>query len=488
MDTSVEHESTTQPAAPLTTFRLRLFAVCWALVALFHLAGNPRPPWIPASGAFVAVHLGVAAAAIAVLVGFRWRMTVVMLCGLIAVSAWLEAPVVGNHWVLAALVSLAYLAAEAGARRRAGSTEEVWKRFAPVARLTVLIAYGFAAFAKLNSDFFDPAVSCAVYYQDQLVRSWGLDALSAVGRPALGTAVAVGAAAVELSVALLLISRRTRRLGLLLGLAFHWLLALDWGQHFWDFSSVLFAVFLLFADDALMEQLRRDIISVRAAVRVPVWRLLAVVSTLGAVAVIVAVSTPGVPAPRGAAIMAGHAAWAVLGTGAVVMVALAVARSDPAAEAASPAPALAMLIVPAIVLANGLTPYLELKTGFGWNMYSNLETVAGESNHLLIPATLDLTGLQRDRIAIVESSDDRLEPLIGSDQEIVYSEFREYAHLYPDEAVTYRRDGRTVIADPLGEDPVAQGTVGLISRKVQSFRVVDAAGAERCQPVFTPAR
>lgn len=34
-----------------------------------------------------------------------------------------------------------------------------------------------------------------------------------------------------------------------------------------------------------------------------------------------------------------------------------------------------MLLVPVLVVFNGLTPYLELKTGFGWNMHSNLRTV-----------------------------------------------------------------------------------------------------------------
>ena len=30
-----------------------------------------------------------------------------------------------------------------------------------------------------------------------------------------------------------------------------------------------------------------------------------------------------------------------------------------------------------LVVANGLTPYLELKTAYGFNMYANLVTVAG---------------------------------------------------------------------------------------------------------------
>ena len=39
-----------------------------------------------------------------------------------------------------------------------------------------------------------------------------------------------------------------------------------------------------------------------------------------------------------------------------------------------------------LVVANGLTPYLELKTGYGWNMYANLRTVDGETNHFLVRA------------------------------------------------------------------------------------------------------
>ena len=228
----------------LVDYRTRLFAVGLSVAALFHLAGNPRPPWIPVTGLFLVVQLAVAAAAVAVLTSRRPRAALGVLCALIPLSAWLEAPVVGNHWVLAAAISLCYVLAElAGWRRDPGSGDDdagPWSRFAPAARLSVVIAYGFAAFAKFNTDFFDPGTSCTVFYHDQLVRSWGLAGLSSAGRPALGMVVAVAAAITELLVVVLLVGRRTRRYGLLLALPFHWVLALDWGQHFWDFSSVLF--------------------------------------------------------------------------------------------------------------------------------------------------------------------------------------------------------------------------------------------------------
>ena len=48
----------------------------------------------------------------------------------------------------------------------------VWRSFLPVGRTVLLIAYGFAAFSKLNSGFFDPDTSSAVYDQDEMARSW----------------------------------------------------------------------------------------------------------------------------------------------------------------------------------------------------------------------------------------------------------------------------------------------------------------------------
>ena len=472
----------------LVGYRFDLFAVCWAAATLFHFAGNRPPPWVHQTGAWRVVGVCLGIAAIVALSASRRRNAFLMLCLLIPVSAWLEAPVVGNHWVLAAATSLAALgaAAVAGWRRTASFDWPVafWNLFAPAARCTLLIAYAFAAFAKLNAGFFDPEVSCAVFYQDQLVRSWGLGALSVAGQAGLGTVAAVGAAATELSVALLLLFRRTRRVGVLLALGFHWVLALDFSQHFWDFSAVLFAGFLLFLDDAAIDALRRRWQGLRSGVRTPLRR---VVAGLGLV--VAALVTCAAFAPiRVLVVLLGHGAWVLMGTGVLVLVTLTVIRAAPLNGPASLRVRSAVLLVPVIVFVNGLTPYLELKTGFGWNMYSNLRTVDGYTNHFLLPRTLDVTGLQSDRVTIVEGSDKALSDMIGSDYELVYSEFREYAHAFPEQSVTYLRNGETIRAHPLRDDPAGKGGVSAISARLQSFRVVDASGAERCQAVFTPAR
>jgi hypothetical protein len=458
----------------------------WAAAALFHLAGNSRDALVASPTlAVLSLGLGVAAALTLLAPQRLWR--VVLLCALVPLTAWFEAPVVGNHWVLAAAVSLALLVAVVLAR---GSHDPalVWAWFAPVARLSLLVAYSFAAFAKLNTDFLDPVVSCAVYYHNQLVGSWGLDFLAVASGSQLGRLLGIGAALTELTVAVTLALPRLRRVGLVLAVSFHWLLAMDLAQHFWDFSSVLFAGFLLFLDDQQVSALRATTagLSQRVRRRRRLWS--GVVVGLSATVTLLAV----LPVPLAldvVLVLLGHLAWWAYGT-LVVMLVVLVLRAPPARTVAGglAAPRPLLYVIPALVLLNGLTPYLELKTGWGWNMYSNLRTVAGESNHLLVPRTLDLSGLQRDQVRIVDSSDPVLRTLRDEQYVLTYSEFREYAHEHPDVSATYKRGGLVHVADRLGGDPAGQGDVSALSVRVQSFRVIDDSGSERCQPSFSAAR
>jgi hypothetical protein len=57
-----------------------------------------------------------------------------------------------------------------------------------------------------------------------------------------------------------------RHAGVLLGLAFHGLVSLDVAQHFYDFTAVLLALFVLFLSEDVGEAAERMIASV------PEWR------------------------------------------------------------------------------------------------------------------------------------------------------------------------------------------------------------------------
>lgn len=472
-----------------TTPRLAVFSTLWALAALFHLAGNPRPSFVNGGLPFTAAALALGIAAVSVLHRPASRLRLALLCSLVVTTAYLEAPVVGNHWVLAAAVSAAFLIACLPTRSRDTRDVAAWRYFAPTARLILLTAYTFAAFAKINSDFFDPSVSCAIYYQNQILSSWGLGALSIGGGSEAGRLIAVGAAMTELSIPILLILRRTRRWGVCLALIFHGFLALDLAQHFWDFTTVLAACFVLFADESQVDYLRASAVRAKQAVRPAARKALAAGGLAAAVTATLAGASAGGTDVAGQGIVVGHAAWLLLGPaaiGAFVYGTWTTRNETPPTGPLLLVPHYALLLLPALVAFNGLTPYLELKTGYGWNMYSNLRTVAGESNHLLVRKTLRLSRLQSDTVTIVATSDPTLRQLIDRRYDLVASEFHEYLAAHPDAAVTFRRDGEIQSIRP-GERSSVDAP-GIVAVRLQAYRPIDRSTSERCVPAFTAAR
>ena len=154
----------------------------------------------------------------------------------------------GNHWVLSGFVDLALLGALAVCAwpSRRAEPSDVVRRFVPAARLCLIVGYAFAAFSKLNSSFLDPDVSCATYFFRDTTDFLGLPEQLVDGTGWVPRAVVLSALAIELSIPVLLVIRRTRNLGVMVGLLFHYVLALDRTNHVFDFSSMLFALFVLF--------------------------------------------------------------------------------------------------------------------------------------------------------------------------------------------------------------------------------------------------
>jgi hypothetical protein len=127
------------------------FALLFALAVVAHVVGNP-----PAAS--VAVRSAAAALVASALV-LAWRPASraawASVAALVLVTAWFEAPTLGNHWLLAAAFAVAVLVAVV--------RDKPWSWLATTVRLVFVTFYAFAAFAKLNTAFLDPAVSCAVF-------------------------------------------------------------------------------------------------------------------------------------------------------------------------------------------------------------------------------------------------------------------------------------------------------------------------------------
>ncbi|GAA3228566.1 hypothetical protein [Actinocorallia longicatena] len=408
-----------------------LFAGSWAVAALLHVWAHPASAGFTAAPTWTGlVHVLLAFAALAVLLSPGRRDRLVVLCGLQVLSAAMELPRLGNHWLLAALVSAAVVTT---------------RDFAAPARLVLLTAYSFMAFSKLNTGFLDPAVSCGRFFADELGSSYGL--------PTPGTgAVPYLTAAVECAIPVLLLVRRTRAAGVLLGLAFHGLISLDRTHLFTDFSAVLYALFPLFLAGVPDRRPRTLLAAAGLLVGFGLWTF-----------------------PGEWARSAGLLWWLV----AAVPVAAAAVRHR--APAALGRPHRGLMVLPVLALLNGLTPYLEVKTAFGWNMYANLRTVAGRSNHLLVPATLPLSGAQRHLVEVISSGDPALGEYAATGYLLAVPQLRAYARIRPGSDLTYRLDGAEHHASRLAGDPVLGRPLPWWRERLLPLRAVDPGPGPRCQ-------
>lgn len=463
---------------------LAVFSVLWALAAIWHLLGNTTtaPAWAQAL---------LTAGAGAVL----WRPGAVGPLVLLAVggvaTVWEEAPLLGNHWLLVGFVDLAIVVAAVVAivRRRFGNRTDLANRLFPVARLCLLGFYLFAAFAKLNTAFFDRAVSCAVFYFHESTSSVGLAGLQAGGAAWVEWAVIVGTAAAELAIPVMLTIPRTRRLGVFVGLCFHALLAVDHAHQFFDFSSALFALFVLFLPPTGGTWLIERIGSIRARLALRGERLPGRVHLgLLAVPVIAGLLVSLDALTRSMALEVGWWPWQVYAL-AVIAAVVRFSLHDRSRASVRLLPHHPLfLVVPLLVVANGLTPYLELKTGYAWNMYSNLRTVGGETNHLLLPGTLPLTDEQEEPVRIIDTNAGGLAYYAARDYGLTWRQLRAYLADRPDVSITYERGDERVALERAADRPELVEPVPGWLEKLQLFRAIDLTSPERCVPVFGPAR
>lgn len=442
--------------------RFELFTRLWGVAMAAHVIGNVSQPDLPQLLGWVNLGVGLAGVLLAIK---PKRVLLLIGCILVVASVILEMPFTGNHWLVAGLVSLTFLAAR-------GRVET----FFAAARWILVVFYCFAAFAKLNSGFLDPTVSCAVFYANQTLRGFGLDPLAPSS--VLATATIWSTVATELSVSLLLVIRRARYWGVLLGTAFHTLISFDLGQHFYDFTTVLVALFFLFLPEESVARLAERGRLVPTKVRSlasAFWLVLGTILVIMASGPLDEISLsllnvlPFVLWIPFSFIWL----WQIIGTR---------AKGDRFLARLQPATGLVVLIA----VLNGLTPYTEIKTAYSFNMYANLLTAGGESNHLIIADTFPLRDGYRDPVEIVESSDPGLELYRDMGFLVAYPQLRRYLSDRIDVSLTFRRGSQVLSLDRVGDDPELINP-GPWWWRYLPLRAIDTSSPPRCQDVFLPA-
>jgi hypothetical protein len=141
---------------------------------------------------------------------------------------------------------------------------------------------------------------------------------------------------------------------------------------------------------------------------------------------------------------------------------------------------------PILVLINGISPYIGLKTQSSWSMFSNLRTEGGASNHLVIKHPYYLAGYQTDLVEIKDSSDPRLKAFKEKGYSITYFELKRYMsakHSIDGDSgrIEYVRKGSGKSVSAPGDDPELFEPDNYLLRKLLSFRPVPSGKTGVCQ-------
>ena len=137
--------------------------------------------------------------------------------------------------------ALAEIAERAGGRAPAGAAATDWYGWTLLGlRWLCALTYAFAAFHKLNSTFLSAATSPAPPFLLRVSQTLGVPGGAA---PFLAPVAIYGAVATEAALPLLLLGRRTRPVGCLLGATFHLIMM---ARGIMDFPLVILAFYPLF--------------------------------------------------------------------------------------------------------------------------------------------------------------------------------------------------------------------------------------------------
>ncbi len=374
-------------------------------------------------------------------------------------------------------------------------------RVATPMRASVVAMYVWAVVQKLNRDYFDPEISCAAQLHTEIASYFGGLVPTA---PWALAAAAPGSLAFELGIPLLLCFRRTRYAGFAAAVFFHLWLSIHPAAGIYSFTSLILALLLFFLPpnwgrqlqalwDAQLRRLGRgDMEKGRALARrsiVAVFFGTLVAQGSLYLAIGRSYEVFGIANRIGFFSFFAWGCW--LGGCYLVAGWRAGRKSEPLAGHAVATPAWAGF---AVVLLNGLWPWLGGRTQTSFSMYSNLRS-EGAGNHLFLKR-IDLFDLQSDFVEVLDSVPSLLDPdqrprgiaqfAHPGNSVLAWFEFRRLlGETEGDFEVTYRRGGEeATLGRRDGEvfgDPEAFVPPGYLGRKLIWLRRLETLeGPMRC--------
>jgi hypothetical protein len=459
--------------------QFKWFSILWAIASLFHMAHSSV---FDSQVNFALLTLA------ALYVIFRPSMAGFLILIILQVfDALYRMPFTTNHWIFTAFVNVTIvhcLLYHIITKRTFQINPAGWlKSFAPLVRIELIVLYFFAVFHKLNAGFFAEG-SCAT----DLLRAQNIDKF--ISFPAeLYTINPYATLIVESAIPLLLSFRKTRSSGIVVGILFHCALSYSSYNAFFDFSSMVFAVYFLFTEPEWslhisnrIKNLKSKFSELLAPRHFTLGKLRIVITVVLVALGVIYILTKNIETFHSVHLMF----WTVYS----ILYFFVFCQNHFFTRSLKASPSLSwmsfsvthtwLLFFPVVVFLNGLLPYLGLKTENSYAMFSNLKTEAGSSNHFLVPESLQIFNYQKDVVDIVSSTDPNLDKLAQANLSMVWFEFRNYLNEHKPGEVKYLRNGKEQIylRDDRGTHP---GKNNYVLSKMMKFRVFSKDGTQPCE-------
>lgn len=447
-----------------------MFAFTWATAGLFHQLSFTDWRWYSIKGIILSF-----AVLLVLSKPSSWqRFAIFLIIDWLSVA--LASPIHPNHivfsWIVngTVLAALLMVAVKNKGMSDPGFASTWYAAFAPWVRIELCMLYFFTVFHKLNVAYFDLDWSCAVRMHVEI--NDRIPLLPAADWAKYASVY--GTLIIETAIPLLLIFRRTRVTGVILGMLFHGLLALHPHQGLFSFSATMTALFTVFLPLSIVEALKPSDQFLK------VWRW--VLGALGVLLVIWIFRTllpPGLHLEDTLAQhwRAGFIGYYIYLTAGLTLFARSLRNKQHKIQTSEGSwrthPALLVFIV--LLFVNGVGPYIGLRTQTSFSMFSNLHTENGMCNHLIVPAGIQVTNWQYDVVEIIDSNDTGLITTRNNGLLEVYLDLRRIRTIAgSDFRVTFRRNGKIETFDmtkPQTYDVLP--ALGALAKRYFYFRPVE---------------
>jgi hypothetical protein len=464
-------------AAPIPVFET------WSLLWAFRLLEEKSDRWLPWN--VLDSSLVVCAVLVVLLLRARPVLFIAMLA-LEAVDIVLDLPHVLNHqWLVLAINSLLLVRlVPIAAARWPEHGRDAWEALSvrllglrPFLLTAMGVMYGAAGFHKLNSGFFDPRTSCFGQLYDYLGFLLPLPENPSTTVVVFGAALTV---VVELFLCAAFLSRRLLGAAICLALVFHLIL----GVRYPSFSTFVMTVLFMILPESLLRRICGD--------TPPGSRSFAAPATAAALVVFAAVfwylpaAWPGM-APQNRHLLP-RAAWSILAVTVVGSLLwtfrkLLVARTGSWVKGRLTA---GQGVVCCLLGFNAACPYLGLKTGTSFSMYSNLVTERWTNHLLLSDRVFNAISSGQTWVTLQERSHS-----LRSGEDVpgrvlprrLLAIWVHQAHAAGarDIRLTYLEQGREVVVEHAERDPRLQVEPNLWDTHLALFRPVRQGAEDRCQ-------